>query len=67
MMLGMNTKTGEKRFLSSWLTENDPSPGKFLCGCSTDTPPQVFIWNGSKPYWRWSMGRIEVYRDTGRG
>ncbi|CAL5408637.1 unnamed protein product [Camellia sinensis] len=52
MMLGMNTKTGEKRFLSSWLTENDPWPGKFVCGSSTDTPPQVFIWNGFKPYWR---------------
>ncbi|KAL7213259.1 hypothetical protein ACSBR2_015884 [Camellia fascicularis] len=52
MMLGMNTKTGEIRFMSSWLTEDDPSPGKFVCGFSMDTPPQVFIWNGSKPYWR---------------
>ncbi|CAL5408415.1 unnamed protein product [Camellia sinensis] len=52
MMLGMNNKTGEKRFLSSWLTEDDPSPGKFVCGFSMDTPAQVFIWNISKPYWR---------------
>ncbi|THG20546.1 hypothetical protein TEA_010210 [Camellia sinensis var. sinensis] len=52
MMIGMNTKTGEKRFMSSWLTEDDPSPGTFVCGLSMDTPPQVFIWNGSKPYWR---------------
>ncbi|GMP75011.1 hypothetical protein CsSME_00032238 [Camellia sinensis var. sinensis] len=52
MTLGMNTKTGDKRFLSSWLTEDDPSPGKFVCGLSTEAPPQVFIWNGSKPYWR---------------
>ncbi|CAL5408632.1 unnamed protein product [Camellia sinensis] len=52
MMLGMNSKTGEKRFMSSWLTEDDLSPRKFVCGFSMDTPPQVFIWNGSKPHWR---------------
>ncbi|CAL5408622.1 unnamed protein product [Camellia sinensis] len=52
MMLAMNTKlTGEKRFIS-WLTEDGPSPGKFFCTFSLDTPPQVFIWNGSKTYWR---------------
>ncbi|KAL7243943.1 hypothetical protein ACSBR1_016210 [Camellia fascicularis] len=52
MTLGMNTKTGETRFISSWLIEDDPSPGKFVCGLSMETPPQIFIWNGSKPYWR---------------
>ncbi|KAL7250113.1 hypothetical protein ACSBR1_012169 [Camellia fascicularis] len=52
MMLGMNTKTREKRFMSSWLTEDDPSPGEYVCGFSLDTPTQVFIWNGFKPYWR---------------
>ncbi|KAL7243947.1 hypothetical protein ACSBR1_016214 [Camellia fascicularis] len=52
MMLKMNTKTGEQRFMSSWLTEDDPSPGEYVCGLSLDTPTQVFIWNGSKPYWR---------------
>ncbi|GMP75000.1 hypothetical protein CsSME_00032232 [Camellia sinensis var. sinensis] len=52
MMLKMNTKTGEQHFMSSWLTEDDPSPGEYVCGLSLDTPTQVFIWNGSKPYWR---------------
>ncbi|CAL5393952.1 unnamed protein product [Camellia sinensis] len=52
MMLGMNTKTGEKRFMSSWLTEDDPSPGEYVCGFSLDTPTQVFIRNGFKPCWR---------------
>ncbi|CAL5411068.1 unnamed protein product [Camellia sinensis] len=52
MTLAINTKlTGEKRFIS-WLTEDDPSPGKFFCSFSLDTPPQLFIWSGSKPYWR---------------
>ncbi|KAL7243975.1 hypothetical protein ACSBR1_016236 [Camellia fascicularis] len=34
------------------LTEDDPSPGEYVCGFSLDTPPWVFIWNGSRPYWR---------------
>ncbi|CAL5411064.1 unnamed protein product [Camellia sinensis] len=38
--------------VSSWLTKDDPSPGEYVGGLSLDTPPQVFIWNGSKPYWR---------------
>ncbi|THF96747.1 hypothetical protein TEA_029815 [Camellia sinensis var. sinensis] len=38
--------------MSSWLTEDDLSPRKFVCGFSMDTPPQVFIWNGSQPHWR---------------
>ncbi|CAL5344818.1 unnamed protein product [Camellia sinensis] len=52
MMIGLNTKTGEKHFLSSWETDNDPSPGKFVLGLTPETPPQLFLWNNSKPYWR---------------
>ncbi|XP_028055724.1 G-type lectin S-receptor-like serine/threonine-protein kinase SD1-29 isoform X1 [Camellia sinensis] len=52
MMIGLNTKTGEKHFLSSWETDNDPSPGTFVLGLTPETPPQLFLWNSSKPYWR---------------
>ncbi|KAF5943723.1 hypothetical protein HYC85_017800 [Camellia sinensis] len=52
MMIGLNTKTGEKHFLSSWETDSDPSPGKFVLGLTPETPPQLFLWNSSKPYWR---------------
>ncbi|KAK9930147.1 hypothetical protein M0R45_027201 [Rubus argutus] len=52
-------KSGKGNFLSSWKSENDPSPGKFLLGLAPQTPSQVFIWinNGSNdlhsiPYWR---------------
>ncbi|KAL7213278.1 hypothetical protein ACSBR2_015901 [Camellia fascicularis] len=60
MMLGLNTKTGEKHFLSSWKTEDDPSPGKFVCGITPETSPQAFIWNGSKPYSR--SGTVNIMR-----
>ncbi|CAL5408631.1 unnamed protein product [Camellia sinensis] len=42
MMLGLNTKTGEKHFLPSWKTE-DPIAWKV---CLWNYTPQVFIWNG---------------------
>ncbi|THG01842.1 hypothetical protein TEA_009993 [Camellia sinensis var. sinensis] len=48
MMLGLNTKTGEKHFLPSWKTE-DPIAWKV---CLWNYTPQVFIWNGSRPYSR---------------
>lgn len=40
MVFGMNTITGEKRFLKSWKSEDDPSTRA------------VFIWNGSAKHWR---------------
>ncbi|PSS04753.1 G-type lectin S-receptor-like serine/threonine-protein kinase [Actinidia chinensis var. chinensis] len=52
MMIGMNTKTGEKHFCTSWKTEDDPSPGEFIGGTTSDTPPQAMIWRVSEPYWR---------------
>ncbi|THG17327.1 G-type lectin S-receptor-like serine/threonine-protein kinase SD1-29 [Camellia sinensis] len=52
MMIGMNYKTGEKRSLTSWQTNNDPSPGNFVEEITLDTPPQAIVWNGLKPHWR---------------
>ncbi|KAF5943724.1 hypothetical protein HYC85_017801 [Camellia sinensis] len=63
MMLGLNMKNGEKHFLSSWKTEDDPSPEKFVCGITPETSPQAFIWNGSKPYSRSaSAGTVNIKR-----
>ncbi|CAL5344808.1 unnamed protein product [Camellia sinensis] len=57
MMLGLNTKTGEKHFLPSWKTE-DPIAWKV---CLWNYTPQVFIWNGSRPYSR--SGHCSLPRD----
>ncbi|PSS24734.1 G-type lectin S-receptor-like serine/threonine-protein kinase [Actinidia chinensis var. chinensis] len=70
MMIGTNTKTGEKRYLSSWKTEEDPSPGKFVGALTTDTPPQAFIWNGSNSHWRggpWDGWKFIGIPDTKQG
>ncbi|XP_057471927.1 G-type lectin S-receptor-like serine/threonine-protein kinase At1g61550 [Actinidia eriantha] len=70
MMIGMNTKTGEKHFCTSWKTEDDPSPGEFIGGTTLDTPPQAMIWRGSKPYWRsgpWDGSRFIGIADRFQG
>ncbi|XP_056158607.1 G-type lectin S-receptor-like serine/threonine-protein kinase At1g61370 isoform X3 [Syzygium oleosum] len=52
MKIGVNVKTGKKRNLISWKGEDDPSFGRFVVGLTPETPPQLFTWNGSSPYWR---------------
>ncbi|GAB4831076.1 hypothetical protein Ancab_005086 [Ancistrocladus abbreviatus] len=61
MTLGVNTKTGENRSLTSWTSENDPSPGNFRLGLLPQTPVQAVIWKGSAMYWRsgpWNGARF---------
>ncbi|KAK3441369.1 hypothetical protein EUGRSUZ_B01363 [Eucalyptus grandis] len=48
----INTRTRERRVLVSWKNNNDPSSGNFATGITSETPPQLFTWNGSTPYWR---------------
>ncbi|KAK3431974.1 hypothetical protein EUGRSUZ_E04137 [Eucalyptus grandis] len=52
MKIGVNVKTGKKRNLISWKGEDDPSFGSFVVGMTSETPPQLFTWNGLSPYWR---------------
>ena len=49
MKIGMNIKTGERRSLASWQTEDDPSPGKFSVGVAAQMPLQFFIRNETIP------------------
>ncbi|PRQ44981.1 putative protein kinase RLK-Pelle-DLSV family [Rosa chinensis] len=53
MLMGYDSHSGKRNFLTSWKSENDPSPGIFLVGLSAELPAQSFIWiNGSTPHWR---------------
>ncbi|KAF8038538.1 hypothetical protein BT93_B1166 [Corymbia citriodora subsp. variegata] len=52
MKIGLNTRTGERRVLLSWKNDNDPSSGNFTTGITSETPPQLFTWNGWTSYWR---------------
>ncbi|OMO77430.1 S-locus glycoprotein [Corchorus olitorius] len=50
---GFNTKTGERRVLTSWKSDDDPSPGSFVLGLDPhQSPPQAYTWKDSLPYWR---------------
>ncbi|XP_010268928.1 PREDICTED: G-type lectin S-receptor-like serine/threonine-protein kinase At1g11330 [Nelumbo nucifera] len=52
MKLGTNVKTGEKQLLTAWKDQSNPSIGTFSAAVVPLNIPQVFIWNGSSPYWR---------------
>ncbi|KAM5588481.1 hypothetical protein ABKV19_006764 [Rosa sericea] len=62
MLLGYDSGSGKRNFLTSWKSENDPSPGIFLVGLSAELPAQLYIWtNGSTPHWRsgpWDKSRF---------
>ncbi|KAL6198036.1 hypothetical protein ACLB2K_027828 [Fragaria x ananassa] len=52
-LLGFNSKSGKRNFLTSWKSESDPSIGIYLVGLTPETPSQVIVWiNGSSPHWR---------------
>ncbi|CAK8541406.1 unnamed protein product [Lathyrus sativus] len=38
--------------LTSWKTPSDPSIGSFSLSIERLKIPEVFIWNGTRPYWR---------------
>ncbi|KAJ9168965.1 hypothetical protein P3X46_020438 [Hevea brasiliensis] len=50
--LAYNETTGMRLTLTSWKSDNDPSTGDFTAGVPPQTPPQTFVWKGSKPHWR---------------
>ncbi|KAI7736279.1 hypothetical protein M8C21_022729 [Ambrosia artemisiifolia] len=61
MKLGTKGNTQGKHLLSSWISNDDPTPGNFVVGLSAEQPPQIFIWRNSKPHWRggpWDGGRF---------
>ncbi|XP_016554659.2 G-type lectin S-receptor-like serine/threonine-protein kinase At1g61370 [Capsicum annuum] len=71
MKVGYSNRTGMKLVLSSWRSEDDPSPGKFTTGLSVEIPPQGFTWtNYSRPYWRggpWDGGNFLGIPDDDKG
>ncbi|KAJ9690230.1 hypothetical protein PVL29_012735 [Vitis rotundifolia] len=52
MKISTNTRTGVRKVLTSLKSFSDPSMGSFTAGVEPLNIPQVFIWNGSRPYWR---------------
>ncbi|XP_059628359.1 G-type lectin S-receptor-like serine/threonine-protein kinase At1g11330 [Cornus florida] len=52
MKLSTNRFTDKKTQLTSWKSPSDPSSGRFTLGINPLNIPEIYIWNGSHPYWR---------------
>ncbi|XP_059660362.1 G-type lectin S-receptor-like serine/threonine-protein kinase At1g11330 [Cornus florida] len=62
MKLSTNKFTDEKIRLTAWKSPSDPSSGRFTFGINPLNIPEIYVWNGSHPYWRsgpWS-GQIFI-------
>ncbi|KAH9610687.1 hypothetical protein KSS87_003696 [Heliosperma pusillum] len=46
------TVTTKQALFWAWKSPSDPATGKITCGITTSFPPQVFIWDGDRPFWR---------------
>jgi len=52
MKLGWDFWTGFDRYLSSWKSLDDPSPGDFTWGVQPEGNPEIVSWKGSNKYHR---------------
>ncbi|KAH9611863.1 hypothetical protein KSS87_019542 [Heliosperma pusillum] len=52
MKLGLDKRTGLNRFLTSWSSVNDPSPGNYTFKVDPKGSPQFFLYQSSTPVWR---------------
>ncbi|KAL9248637.1 G-type lectin S-receptor-like serine/threonine-protein kinase SD1-29-like protein [Drosera capensis] len=52
MPIAITLNAGQNRVLSSWRSDDDPSPGNFTAGILQQTPEQAFVWKGQDILWR---------------
>ena len=52
MKLGIDRRTGMKRFLTSWKSEDDPGTGNYTFMINPSGVPQLFMYKGQVPWWR---------------
>ncbi|XP_028762809.1 G-type lectin S-receptor-like serine/threonine-protein kinase At1g11300 isoform X2 [Neltuma alba] len=52
MKITSNERAGEKQKLTAWKNQSDPSVGNFSMSLEQLNFAELFIWNGTSPYWR---------------
>ena len=52
MKLGWDLRTGLNRNLTSWRSNDDPSPGRYVVSMDLKGIPQIILWSGSAKMWR---------------
>nr|XP_048321486.1 G-type lectin S-receptor-like serine/threonine-protein kinase RKS1 isoform X2 [Ziziphus jujuba var. spinosa] len=50
--LGLNRKTGLNRYITSWVSEDDPRVGNSLLRMEPEGSPQLFLYKDSAKLWR---------------
>ncbi|KAJ8773845.1 hypothetical protein K2173_008308 [Erythroxylum novogranatense] len=49
--LGLNRRTGEEHFISSWKSADDPGTGQYSLKLIAGGSPQFVLYKGASPYW----------------
>ncbi|CAN7111511.1 unnamed protein product [Brassica rapa subsp. narinosa] len=52
MRVRVNPTSGENRAFTPWMSETDPSPGRYSLGIDPIGPPEIVIWEGETRKWR---------------
>nr|GMD08443.1 G-type lectin S-receptor-like serine/threonine-protein kinase At4g27290 [Ipomoea batatas] len=55
MRLKVNKKTGKRNLIRSWISSDDPRPGKFSWGMDPKGSPQMFIWKENITHFRTTL------------
>lgn len=68
MTAPLSSKNEGYKHLVAWRGPDDPSTGDYSMGSDSTSVLQVFIWNGTRPYWRraaWTGALVNaVYRSN---
>jgi len=68
MKLGLNRKTGQELFLTSWRSTDDPATGDYSFKLYPNGSPQFFLSRGTRRYWRtasWPWrGQWQLYKES---
>nr|XP_029122481.1 receptor-like serine/threonine-protein kinase SD1-8 [Elaeis guineensis] len=67
MKLGWDLRTNLNRYLTSWKSSSDPSPGDYYYKLHTDAVPELVLWRGSVPMYRtgpWNGGGFNGIPET---
>ncbi|KAM0951474.1 putative protein kinase RLK-Pelle-DLSV family [Dioscorea sansibarensis] len=65
MKLGWDLRTGLNRNLTSWRSNDDPSPGSYLASVDLNGIPQINIWSGSTKRWRTGPWNGAIFSNSG--
>ncbi|XP_059628122.1 G-type lectin S-receptor-like serine/threonine-protein kinase At1g11330 [Cornus florida] len=64
MKISTNKFTGKKTQLTSWKSPSVPSSGRYTFGVNPTNIPEVYVWNGSLPYWRSGPWNRQIFIGT---